>query len=154
MNNAMSRHISNMSKLSGGNGENARYNYIINTDDLITELGRMHNDLSYDLAIDSRYKRAIIYNKSGLEKAIYEAVNKCVIDALEEMGRSVANDVVNDIVYQMNGLIQLSNNTIVLGKGSASYSSLERFAKMLVKGVVKEVGKIIDDTINGEDKRK
>lgn len=154
MDNTMNRHIGNMSRLSGGNGLSARYSYAIDTEDMMYQLGRMHEDLLYDLAIDSRYKRAIVYNKKGLEKAIRECVNKCIAESLSELGYSVADNVVNEIVRQLNGIMQLQNGQIVLKNNGRSDSDIDRFANMLVKGLVRETGKIIDDLVNEEDKRK
>lgn len=154
MQDAMNRHMGNMSRLSGGDGMTARYSYAIDTEDMMHQLGRMHEDLLYDLAIDSRYKRAIVYNKKGLEKAIRECVNKCIAEALSELGYSVADNVVNEIVRQLNGIMQLQNGQIVVKNNGRSNSDIDRFANMLVKGLVRETGKIIEDMVDGDGRKK
>ena len=68
----------------------------------------------------------------------------------------VAEDIGNDIESMLNGLVQSANGTITLGKtsnrsgGSATY----RFASALAKGLVKGVGKIIDDITNPKEDRR
>lgn len=145
---AMQRHLGNISRQVGHDVSN-RYSYIVSQDDLTNAYLQARNDLGYPLMMDSKYRRAIVYNKKGLEKKIAEMVNDCIIANIKELERMVAEDIGNDIESMLNGLVQTSNGTVTLGKGSSrSGSGTVRFASALTKGLVKGVGKIIDDMTN------
>ena len=77
-NSDMKRHMNNLGRLVGhkvGNGLST-YQYILNSDDLTNAYLQMRNDLGYPLMVDSKYRRAIVYNKQGLEKRIQEIQEK------------------------------------------------------------------------------
>ena len=67
---AQQRHMNNLGRLVGhkvGSGLST-YQYILNSDDLTNAYLQLHDELGYPLQIESRYRRAIVYNKKGLEK--------------------------------------------------------------------------------------
>lgn len=108
----------------------------------------MHHDLGYPLKIDSRYKRAIVYNKSGLEKQIEEMISKVIGENLEKL----ADLVVDDITAQLNCLTQTANGQLIKSK---SYSSKlgSMIGKALGKGLVKGFSQILDDMTDPNKRR-
>lgn len=153
--NIMQRHLGNMSRQVGYDVSN-KYNYIINQSDLVNSYLQMRNDLKYPLMMDSKYRRAIIYNKQGLEKKITDMVNECIIANIKELEKMIEEDIGNDIESMLNGLVQAANGTVTLGKpnNKSGSSATNRFANALAKGLVKGVGKIIDDMTNPKDDRR
>lgn len=151
---AMKKHLGNISRQVGHDVSN-KYSYIVSQDDLINAYLQMRNDLGYPLMMDSKYRRAIVYNKQGLEKKIAEMVNECIIDNIKELEGMIIEDVGNDIEGMFNGLIQAADGTIRIGKASKSGgSAIKRFASVIAKGLVKGVGKIVDDMTNPKDDRR
>lgn len=124
------------------------YNYVSGEDELMNAYAQMRNDLGYPLAMDSKYRRAIVYNKQGIEKQIAEMIEDNIMDNIGELESEIANNVANDIINQLNGLTQTASGTIVLG-GSSSSGTASKFASLLAKGLVKGVGKIVEDIIDG-----
>lgn len=154
-NSATQRHLGNISR-QVGHDVSKRYSYIVSQDDLTNAWLQMHNDLGYPLMMDSKYHRAIVYNKQGLEKQIAQMVNDCIIANIKELESMVAEDIGKDIESMLNGLVQAANGTVTLGKTSSRSggSAINRFTSALVKGLVKGVGKIIDDMTNTKDDRR
>lgn len=140
MNGAMKRHLGNISRAVGHDVTN-KYNYIISSDDLTNAYVKMKDELGYPLMMDSKYRRAIVYNKKGLEKKIRETIDKSIINNIMLLDRMV----VEDIVTQLNGITQSSNGKMIIGKTSVSNNAMNLFSNALVKGLVSGVGKIIDD---------
>lgn len=138
--NAMNKHLGNISRAVGHDVTN-KYSYIISSDDLTNAYVKMKDELGYQLMIDSKYRRAIVYNKKGLEKKIRETIDNCIIDNIMLLDRMV----VEDIVTQLNGITQSANGKIIMGKTSVSNNTMNLFSNALVKGLVNGVGKIIDD---------
>ena len=138
--NAMNKHLGNISRAVGHDVTN-KYSYIISSDNLTNAYVKMKDELGYPLMIDSKYRRAIVYNKKGLEKKIRETIDKCIIDNIMLLDRMV----VEDIVTQLNGITQSANGKIIMGKTSVSNNTMNLFSNALVKGLVNGVGKIIDD---------
>ena len=68
-NSALQRHLGNISR-QVGHDVSKRYSYIVSQDDLTNAWLQMNNDLGYPLMMDSKYRRAIVMNKQGLEKKI------------------------------------------------------------------------------------
>ncbi|MCI6665560.1 MAG: hypothetical protein MSE26_04645 [Lachnospiraceae bacterium] len=154
-NSAIQRHLGNISR-QVGHDISKRYSYIVSQDDLTNAWLQMHNDLGYPLMMDSKYHRAIVYNKQGLEKQIAQMVNDCIIANIKELESMVAEDIGKDIESMLNGLVKAANGTVTLGKTSSRSggSAINRFTSALVKGLVKGVGKIIDDMTNPKDDRR
>ena len=138
--NAMNKHLGNISRAVGHDVTN-KYNYIISSDDLTNAYVKMKDELGYPLMLDSKYRRAIVYNKKGLEKKIRETIDKSIINNIMLLDRMV----VEDIVTQLNGITQSSNGKMIIGKTSVSNNTMNLFSNALVKGLVSGVGKIIDD---------
>ena len=147
--NAMNKHLGNISRAVGHDVTN-KYSYIISSDDLTNAYVKMKDELGYPLMIDSKYRRAIVYNKKGLEKKIRETIDNCIIDNIMLLDRFV----VEDIVAQLNGIMQSANGKIMIGKNNVSSNAKNLFSNALVKGLVNGVGKIIDDITNIEEERK
>ncbi len=147
----MDRHLGNMSVLVGHNVN--RYSLLLNTDDLTNAYLKMRNDLGYPLMLESTYRRAIVYNKQGLEKQIESMIAEVVGENFSKLTDLVANDVVNTL----NTIHQLANGQVVLGTTSQSnkLSSLigKALGKGLVKGLVKGFFDILDDITTYDDKR-
>ena len=147
--NTMNKHLGNISRAVGHDVTN-KYSYIISSDDLTNAYVKMKDELGYPLMIDSKYRRAIVYNKKGLEKKIRETIDNCIIDNIMLLDRFV----VEDIVAQLNGIMQSANGKIMIGKNNVSSNAKNLFSNALVKGLVNGVGKIIDDITNIEEERK
>ena len=110
----------------------------------------MHHDLGYPLKVDSKYRRAIVYNKSGLEKQIQDMIQQVIGDNLE----SLADLVVDDITAQLNSLRQSANGQLVKsGIRSSNFGAM--IGKALGKGLVKGFNDILNDMtdINRRNKR-
>ncbi len=101
----------------------------------------MHHDLGYPLKVDSKYRRAIIYNKSGLEKQIQDMIKEVIGNNLQELG----NLVVDDITYQLNNLTTTANGTLVRKSGIHTSNFGALLGKALGKGLVKGFSAILDD---------
>lgn len=153
--NAMKHHLGNISRQVGHDVSN-RYSYIVDSDDLTNAYLQMRDELGYPLMMDSRNRRAIVYNKKGLEKQIQNLINECIMANIQQLEKMIAEDVANEIAVQLNGLTQTANGSIVLGKSSSRSrnSATSMFANALAKGLVLGVGKIIDETINPKDDRR
>lgn len=141
-------HVRNLGRLVGkniGNGNN-KYSYILNTDDLTNAYLQMRNDLGYPLQVDSKYRRAIIFNKQGLEKKIQNMINECI----ENAAKSLANIVVADITFQLNNLTMAANGKMVAG-GSKSFNLGGMLGSALGKGLVDGFFTIIDEITDYDD---
>ena len=147
-NNAMKHHLGNISRQVGHDVTN-RYSYIVSNDDLVNAYLKMRHELQYPLMVDSRNRRAIVYNKKGLEKQIQKLINECIVANIKELEKMVVDDILNEISNGLNGLTQTANGKIVIGKSNKSGSSAtSMFASAMAKGLVMGVGKIIDDITN------
>lgn len=149
--NEMKRHQANLGRLVGKKTSGGhKYSYIVNTDDLTNAYLQMRNDLGYPLMVDSKYRRAIVYNKEGLEKKIQNMIN----EVLEESAKALSDIVVADITYQLNNITMASNGKMVVG-GSRSFNMASMLGKALGKGLVKGFFNILDDmTDNNYDRRR
>lgn len=151
MNDTMQRHLGNISRQVGHDVSN-RYSYIVSSDDLTNAYLQMRDELGYPLMVDSRNRRAIVYNKKGLEKQIENMINECIISNIAMLEKMVVEDVVNNIAMQLNGLTQTASGRIVVGN-NAKKSSVDMFAKALAKGLVMGIGKLIDEITNPKTDR-
>ena len=143
----MDKHLGNMSVLVGHNV--SRYSLLLNTDDLTNAYLKMRNDLGYPLMLESTYRRAIVYNKQGLEKQIESMIAEVVGENFSKLTDLVANDVVNTL----NSIHQLANGQVVLGTTSQSNKLSSLIGKALGKGLVKGFFDILDDITTYDDKR-
>ena len=134
----MDRHIGNLSRAVGHDVSN-RYSYIISQNDIYKAYNDMRDELDYPLVMDSKYRRAIVYNKKGLEKKINEVVNNTILNNIQLLDRMV----VQDIVTQLNSIKQTSNGTLAVSNTTNSFASM--LGSALAKGIVKGVSGIIDD---------
>ena len=96
-------------KKESGNGHSATYNYAIETNEFANLWYKMHNDLGYPLKIDSRYKRAIVYNKQGLEQKI----EKMITEVMKKNFDIFSDMITKDIENRLNNAIQTVNGNIV-----------------------------------------
>lgn len=142
-------HLGNISRQVGHN-VSGRYTYILNGNELLNAYVSMRNELGYPLMMDSKYRRAIVYNKRGLEKLIHEKIIKAIVDNIHLIDKMV----VEDITTQLNGLVQTANGTFRQGSNSNSKSFTKMFIDGMVKGLVQGVGNIIEDITNPKDKRR
>ena len=110
----------------------------------------MHHDLGYPLKVDSKYRRAIVYNKSGLEKQIQDMITKVIGEHLQELG----DLVVDDITYQLNNLATSANGTIVRKSGIHTSNFGALIGKALGKGLVKGFNDILDDITNTNNRNR
>lgn len=150
----MQRHLGNISRQVGHNVSN-RYNYIVSQDELTNAYLQMRSELGYPLMIDSKYRRAIVWNKKGIEKKISDMIKNCIFSNLKQLESIVAKDIVEEIRMQLQGIKQMQNGTLVTGKvkSNSFENDIIRFANNITRGVIKEIGKIADDMVNG-NKRK
>ena len=147
--NAMNKHLGNISRAVGHDVTN-KYSYVINSNDLTNAYDKMKDELGYPLMIDSKYRRAIVYNKKGLQKKIENVIDNCIINNISLLDRIV----VEDIVSQLNSITQSANGMLSVGKkNSSNISAINMFANSMLKGVLKGVDNIIDDIINRKDER-
>lgn len=140
---AKQRHLGNISRQVGHDVGN-KYSYIVSQDDLINNYLQMRNELGYPLMIDSKKRRAIVYNKIGLEKKIQQIIDNCIINNIKLLDKII----VEDITSQLNGLTQNASGAFVMGKGSVKNSMINLLSNAMVKGIVDGVGKVIED-MNG-----
>lgn len=56
------RHLGNISR-QVGHDVSKKYSYIVNQDELTNAYFQMREELNYPLMMESRYRRAIVYNK-------------------------------------------------------------------------------------------
>lgn len=146
--NIMQRHLGNISRGIGHDVSN-RYSYIISQNDLTNAYLQMKNDLGYPLMMDSKYRRAIVYNKEGLEKEISKMIDGCILANIKELEKMIVEDISNDVETMLNGITQAQNGRVLMGKSNSKNASFTNiFAKSLAKGLVKGVGKMIDDIVN------
>lgn len=148
MNREMKHHLNNIGRIIGHDVSH-RYSYILNENDLYRAYTQMRDELGYPLMVDSKYRRAIVYNKKGLEKQIRQSINDTIISNIHLLERMV----VEDIVGMLNGIVQSANGTITIGKSAVSKSATNLFVDAMVKGVVKGVGNVIEDMTNPKDDR-
>lgn len=148
MNNNYNRHIGNISR-AVGHDISQRYSYIINESDLTNAWLSFHDELGYPLMIDSGYRRAIVYNKKGLEKQIQNMINECI----EKEAKELSDIIVNDITYQLNNITQSVNGTFIKG-GNSSFNLGGLIGKALGKGLVNGFFNILDDITDTDEERK
>lgn len=140
----MKKHIGNISRLAG-NDVSVRYGYAVDKDSIVGRYMQMRSELGYPLVIDSRNRRAVVYNKKGVEKEIQKLIDKCVISEVKQMENMIANDVVDLITYHLNGIPQYNNNV-------KSNGVIRNISSAMVMGLAKGVVDIVDDMINNNDK--
>lgn len=142
------RHLENLGHLVGHkvNGGTSVYQYILSSDDLTNAYLKMRNELGYPLMIDSRYRRAIVYNKKGLENKIQDMINK----NMEKVANTMSDLIFKDITYQLNNIITTKNGEMLIGRGNSS-SIGNILGKTLGKGLVKGFFTILDEITDKDD---
>lgn len=138
----------NYKNKNSGSASN-RYHYILNESDLTSAWLKFHNDLGYPLMTDSKYRRAIIYNRQGLEKQI----EKMIANVIETELKDLADIVVADITYQLNNLTQTASGQLVKPNGLHTSSMGSLIGRALGKGLVNGFSKILDDMTDTDDRR-
>lgn len=141
--NTLKHHMGNIRRASGGKG-GSRYEYMINQSDIASAYMQMRDELGYPLMIDSRNRRAIVYNKKGVEKKIQQLIDNCILSNIKLLENMVATDIVNEVNRQLNGITQM-------GKTTVKSSNVNLFASAMTKGLMNGIGSIVDDMINGND---
>lgn len=147
MNDTMQRHLGNISRQVGHDVSN-RYSYIVSSEDLTNAYLQMRDELGYPLMVDSRNRRAIVYNKKGLEKRIEQMIGDCIVANVKQMEEAVVEDIMNDLVMEINGLTQTVKGGGVIRKNKG----LNMVTSAIIKGLVNGVSKIIDDISSRKDK--
>lgn len=145
MNPAIKRHIGNLSRAVGYN-YSTKYSYIVSESELINAYLQMRNDLGYPLMTDSKYRRAIIYNKQGIEKKIQQMIT----EVIGENGQKLANLVTNEVVTQLNSISQMANGQVVAKGGKQSNGLGKAIGGAIGKGLVNGFSNILED-ITGYD---
>ena len=143
------RHLGNISR-QVGHDVSKKYSYIVNQDELTNAYFQMREELNYPLMMESRYRRAIVYNKQGLENKIIEIINACIGENINELENMIAEEVANDIIDRINGLSQAANGNIIKSNNRIKNNTY-KFAKIIAKGITKGVGDLIDDIINPKE---
>lgn len=145
------RHIRNLGRLAGKNigSGSSRYSYILDSNDLTNAYLQMRNDLGYPLMVDSKYRRAIVYNKQGLEKKIQNMINECIAEA----SKTLANIVVADINHQLNNITIAPNGKLTIGGGS-NFNIGSMLGSALGKGLVNGFFTILDEITDNDDYRR
>lgn len=143
------RHLGNISR-QVGHDVSKKYSYIVNQDELTNAYFQMREELNYPLMMESRYRRAIVYNKQGLGNKIIEIINACIGENINELENMIAEEVANDIIDRINGLSQAANGNIIKSNNRIKNNTY-KFAKIIAKGITKGVGDLIDDIINPKE---
>lgn len=135
----MKNHMGKISRLVG-NDVSSKFSYIISGDDIVSAYSKMKDELGYPLMMDSKYRRAIVYNKKGLERQIQNVINNSILENIQLLDTFVAQDVTNKI-----------NNAI--GNKTNSSSNLgSMIGSVLGKGIVNGISSIVDDMLYSNDK--
>lgn len=92
----------------------------------------------------------MIYNKKGIEKQVEIMITNVISSLYRNLSSFVVDDVVNDIVYQLNNLVQTRKGTIVIGGNNKQSNKSDYIIKALAKGIVNGLESIIDN-ITGID---
>lgn len=142
-------HFGKLSRIVGNN-LNTRYSYIISESDLTNAYLQMRNDLGYPLMVDSKYRRAIIYNKQGIEKQIQNMIT----EVIEENATKMADLVINEVTMQLNSIKQLANGQIVSSGGRRTNGLSTTIGTAIGKGLVNGFFKVIDDITCYDDNRR
>lgn len=137
--------MGNISRLAG-HDVSVRYSYAIDKNDIAKAFNQMRDELNYPLQVDSRNRRAIVYNKKGLEKKIQKMVDECIIYNVKLMEDMIINDVVNGINSQLNGIIQMGTMN-----SKSNNSSVKIFSSAVTKGLINGLSGIVNDIINDND---
>lgn len=149
-NKIIKRHIENLGRLAGHSGHgDSKYSYILNSNDLTNAYLKLHDDLGYPLMVDSRYRRAIVYNKKGLEKRIQEMIN----ENIEATAKTLSDMIVADINYQLNNITSAANGKIIVG-GKKSFNIGSMIGNTLGEGLVNGFFTILDEIIDSDDIRR
>ena len=153
MNSAMKKHLGNMSRLSG-NDTTKKYSYVLNQNDLVNAYVQLKDELGYPLMIESKYRRAIVYNKKGIEKHIADMINNNIKESLNELGNAVANDIVNDVASQLINISKITNGALIYKSGNSTnrVGSFVKFTNLMAKGLMNGISKILDDIMSENDK--
>lgn len=151
MDTRIQRHINNLGRLTGNSGNN-KYSYIVNTDDLTNAYLQMRNDCGFPIMVDSKYRRAIVYNKKGLEKKLEKMIIECIYQNMQPLVDLVSTDIVNEVTTLFNSIKQDANGKFVIGSSfvKSRNNKTSIFAKTLAKGLVKGVGNLIDEIMKEE----
>lgn len=138
-NKAINNHLGNISRLVG-HDVSSRYSYIVSQDDLTNAYLQMRNELGYPLMMDSKKRRAIVYNKKGLEKQIQKMIDECIINNIKLLEKMI----VDDIIGALNGVTK-SVNSISSGSKIGANSTTSLFVKAMTNGLINGIGSILDD---------
>lgn len=149
MNTEIKRHIGNIGR-AVGHDVSSRYSYIVTENELTNAWLQMHNDLGYPLMMTSKYRRAIIYNKEGLEKKIQQMITECV----KESSKELTNIMTTDVLAQLNNIVQDVKGNLVFGKGSYTGKTTHLLAKAIGGGLVNGFFKVLDDITYKDDNRR
>lgn len=149
---AMQYHIGNL-KRAVGNNSSGKYSYIVNNSELTNAYLQMRSELGYPLMVDSKYRRAIVYNKQGIENKIQELINQSIISNIKLLENIVAEDIVNAVMSQISSMSNAINNGYIMTKNTIKKSgnTLSIFANALAKSIIGGMGRVIDDIINYDD---
>lgn len=150
--NVMQHHIGNLRRAVGSD-TSGKYSYIVSNDELTNAYLQMRNELGYPLMIDSKYRRAIVYNKQGIENKIQELINQSILSNIKLLEDTVAEDIVNAVMNQIGGINNIVNNGYQVTKSTIkkSSSALSIFASAMAKTIIGGIGKMIDEFTNYDD---
>ncbi len=146
MNKETERHLGNISRMVGHDVTH-RYSYITSESELIDAWLKLHEDLNYPLMVDSRYHRALIYNREGLEKFIQDNLINNMKQAFDEL----ANIATNDIEKMLNNIIQTKDGKIIIDKSNNTNSTINLIANATAKGLVKGIFNLLDEITRYDD---
>lgn len=140
--NTLKHHMGNIRRASGGKG-GSRYEYMISKSDIGNAYMQMRDELGYPLMIDSKNRRAIVYNKKGIEKKIQQLIDDCILSNMKLIENMVTTDIVNEVNKQLNGITQM-------GKTTTKSSNVKLFTSAMTKGLINGISGIVDDMMNDE----
>lgn len=138
---AFNSHLRNLNRLAGNGSTTTKYSYILSENDLIKAYNDSKRDLPYPLRKEVKRDRYIL-NAEGLGIVLAKVMEEVVNETGKEITETVADNVVEDIVYSLNNLKQ-TNGNIVAPKKQHSFAA--DLGKMLGRELVKTAEKILED---------
>lgn len=152
MKNKMRRHIANIKRSAGLNGNGSiRYEYMLTKEQLYDAYLKRMDDLGYPLKVEPKRDRYVM-NSKVLNKAFEDATMKAMQQFEKEINSFIEKEVMWLIEQETTALL----NTITIANGQVSMQRrpikkidwATRLGRLLGKELVKTASKIFEDTVN------
>lgn len=138
----VSRHVNNLRRAAGVavSGTNGRYEVITNTDELTKAFLQSKSDLAYSLKKE-RTRDRYVANRTGLEKAIADVVNRELQGAASDLSQYTAAELVDNI----NAAFGLTS-----GNRNKTNSFETAIGRTFGKAIIELPLNLLDDIFNDE----